>query len=183
MPILRGLAGFQRPVGCCRGCVVLSVFYDRGPPLWRKYRPAADGSWELQTMVMVRLNQVTTRYDPSHYQSRADLTLIATQGRFVQAWTTAHIPNRLHHAPPGGAEHTGATVLDKLSLTILRGETLSVVGPSGCGKSTLLRVIAGLIQPESGEIYFDGQPMNGQSPRDRHIGMVFQNYALYPHMV
>jgi multiple sugar transport system ATP-binding protein len=134
-------------------------------------------------MVMVRLNQVTTRYDPSHYQSRADLTLIATQGRFVQAWTTARIPNRLHHAPPGGAKRIGATVLDDLSLTILRGETLSVVGPSGCGKSTLLRVIAGLIQPESGEIYFDGQPMNGQSPGDRQIGMVFQNYALYPHMV
>jgi multiple sugar transport system ATP-binding protein len=59
---------------------------------------------------------------------------------------------------------------------------LSVVGPSGCGKSTLLRVIAGLIQPESGEVYFDGHPMNGHSPRDRHVGMVFQNYALYPHM-
>jgi ABC-type sugar transport system ATPase subunit len=73
-------------------------------------------------------------------------------------------------------------VLDDLSLTILPGETLSVVGPSGCGKSTLLRVIAGLIQPDAGEVYFDGEPMRGQSPRDRHVGMVFQNYALYPHM-
>jgi ABC-type sugar transport system ATPase subunit len=76
----------------------------------------------------------------------------------------------------------GAIVLDDLSLTILPGETLSVIGPSGCGKSTLLRVIAGLIRPESGELYFNGQPVGGQSPRDRRVGMVFQNYALYPHM-
>jgi ABC-type sugar transport system ATPase subunit len=77
---------------------------------------------------------------------------------------------------------TGAIVLDDLSLTILHGETLSVVGPSGCGKSTLLRVIAGLIRPEAGELFFDGQPVHDQSPRDRRVGMVFQNYALYPHM-
>jgi ABC-type sugar transport system ATPase subunit len=73
-------------------------------------------------------------------------------------------------------------ILDDLSLTILPGETLSVIGPSGCGKSSLLRVIAGLIEPVAGEVYFDGRPMNGLPPRERHIGMVFQNYALYPHM-
>jgi ABC-type sugar transport system ATPase subunit len=83
---------------------------------------------------------------------------------------------------PGLTRTIGEKVLDDLSLTILSGETLSVVGPSGCGKSTLLRVIAGLIQPESGEVYFDGRPMNGWSARDRHVGMVFQNYALYPHL-
>jgi ABC-type sugar transport system ATPase subunit len=92
------------------------------------------------------------------------------------------ILNRPGHSPPGPTKLAGAKVLDDLSLTILSAETLSVVGPSGCGKSTLLRVIAGLIQPESGEVYFDGQPMNGRSPGDRHVGMVFQNYALYPHM-
>jgi ABC-type sugar transport system ATPase subunit len=90
--------------------------------------------------------------------------------------------SQLHDPPPGVVKPAGAKVLDDLSLTILPGETLSVVGPSGCGKSTLLRVIAGLIQPQSGEVYFDGKPMNVHSPRDRHIGMVFQNYALYPHM-
>jgi hypothetical protein len=73
-----------------QSAVVVLVSYDLydvtgHPPLWRQYQPAADGSRELQTMVMVRLNQVTTRYDPSHYQSRANLTLIAPQGRFVQA--------------------------------------------------------------------------------------------------
>jgi ABC-type sugar transport system ATPase subunit len=133
-------------------------------------------------MVMVRLNHVTTRFDPGHYQSRADLTVMAPQIGSTVEGTTRHIPNRSHNAPPGLAKPAGAKVLDDLSLTILPGETLSVMGPSGCGKSTLLRVIAGLIQPDSGEIYFDGRPMNGQSPGDRHIGMVFQNYALYPHM-
>jgi ABC-type sugar transport system ATPase subunit len=73
-------------------------------------------------------------------------------------------------------------ILDDLSLTILPGETLSVIGPSGCGKSTLLRVVAGLIAPLAGDIYFDGQPMNGVPPGERRIGIVFQNYALYPHM-
>jgi multiple sugar transport system ATP-binding protein len=133
-------------------------------------------------MVMVRLNHVTTRYDPRDYQARKDLTRIAPGHRSVAAGTVSPLPSRLHRSPTEIAQPVGAKVLDDLSLTVLGGETLSIVGPSGCGKSTLLRVIAGLIQPEAGEIYFDGKPMNGQSPRDRHIGMVFQNYALYPHM-
>jgi multiple sugar transport system ATP-binding protein len=133
-------------------------------------------------MVMVRLNHVTTRHDPLHYQARADLTLITPQRPSSAATPMSHIPSRGDTYPPGVAKSVGAKVLDDLSLTILDGETLSVVGPSGCGKSTLLRVIAGLIRPESGEVYFDGSPMNDRSPRDRHIGVVFQNYALYPHM-
>jgi ABC-type sugar transport system ATPase subunit len=133
-------------------------------------------------MVMVRLNHVTTHYDPRHYQTRADLTLIGAQHRSTNEGTSARILDRSGNFPPGLAKPAGAKVLDDLSLTILPGETLSVVGPSGCGKSTLLRVIAGLMQPESGEVYFDGQSMNGRSPGERHIGMVFQNYALYPHM-
>jgi ABC-type sugar transport system ATPase subunit len=133
-------------------------------------------------MVMVRLNHVTTRHDPRHYQTRADVTLIAPQHGSAEARANGHIPRQLHNLPPGIIGTAGAKVLDDLSLTILPGETLSVVGPSGCGKSTLLRLIAGLIQPESGEVYFDGKPMNAYSPGERRIGMVFQNYALYPHM-
>jgi ABC-type sugar transport system ATPase subunit len=136
---------------------------------------------EFRIMVMVRLHHVTTRYDPRHYHARAELTLIPPARRAVGDRTPVGAPNRPHTCPVP-AKATGDVVLDDLSLTILPGETLSVVGPSGCGKSTLLRVIAGLIQPEAGELYFDGRPMQGQSPRDRHIGMVFQNYALYPHM-
>src|SRR5919106_2654521 len=133
-------------------------------------------------MVMVRLNHVTTRHDPLHYQARTNLTLITPGRPSTAARPMGHIPSRADSSPPGVAKSVGAKVLDDLSLTILDGETLSVVGPSGCGKSTLLRVIAGLIPPESGEVYFDGRPMNDHSPRDRRIGVVFQNYALYPHM-
>jgi ABC-type sugar transport system ATPase subunit len=71
--------------------------------------------------------------------------------------------------------------LDQVSLWIRRGETLSVVGPTGCGKSTLLRVIAGLEQPESGTVTFDGEGVDHLTPSQRGIGLVFQNYALYPH--
>ena len=57
-----------------------------------------------------------------------------------------------------------------------------LVGPSGCGKSTTLSMIAGLEEPSSGEIFIDGQIINALPPKDRDISMVFQNYALYPHM-
>jgi ABC-type sugar transport system ATPase subunit len=71
--------------------------------------------------------------------------------------------------------------LDQVNLTIPEGQTLAVVGPSGCGKSTLLRVIAGLEPDYRGHVFYDDQPMEDIPPRDRYIGMVFQNYALYPH--
>jgi ABC-type sugar transport system ATPase subunit len=71
--------------------------------------------------------------------------------------------------------------LDNASLWIRRGETMSVVGPTGCGKSTLLRVIAGLEHPDQGTVTFDGEEVGHLSPAQRGIGLVFQNYALYPH--
>ena len=73
-------------------------------------------------------------------------------------------------------------VLRGLSLEIEDGEFLAIVGPSGCGKSTLLRLVAGLETPTSGEIYFDDQLANRMPSYQRNIGMVFQNYALSPHM-
>ncbi|MEE9167093.1 MAG: sn-glycerol-3-phosphate ABC transporter ATP-binding protein UgpC [Candidatus Neomarinimicrobiota bacterium] len=73
-------------------------------------------------------------------------------------------------------------VIDDVSLDIHDGEFLVIVGPSGCGKSTLLRMIAGLEEPTSGEIYIGNNLVNHVSPKDRNIAMVFQNYALYPHM-
>ncbi|MCA3314459.1 MAG: sn-glycerol-3-phosphate ABC transporter ATP-binding protein UgpC [Roseomonas sp.] len=72
--------------------------------------------------------------------------------------------------------------LDDLTLDIADGEFISLVGPSGCGKSTALRIIAGLETPTSGRILFDGRDITALEPRDRNIAMVFQSYALYPHM-
>src|SRR6266702_3988079 len=76
----------------------------------------------------------------------------------------------------------GTLALDDLSLDIPDGEFLILVGPSGCGKTTALRLIAGLDKPTSGQISIGERVVNGISPRDRDIAMVFQNYALYPHM-
>ncbi len=77
---------------------------------------------------------------------------------------------------------TGAAAVDGVSLTIAEGEFAVFVGPSGCGKTTVLRMIAGLETPTSGRIFIDGRDVTDLPPRDRDIAMVFQNYALYPHL-
>jgi multiple sugar transport system ATP-binding protein len=76
----------------------------------------------------------------------------------------------------------GTRALDALDLTVEGGQLLALVGPSGCGKTTLLRMIAGLEHITEGELVIDGRVVNRVPPRDRDISMVFQNYALYPHM-
>ncbi|MBD9663858.1 putative spermidine/putrescine transport system ATP-binding protein [Variovorax paradoxus] len=74
------------------------------------------------------------------------------------------------------------TVLHEVSLKIKRGEFLTLLGPSGCGKTTLLNLIAGFAEADSGEIFIEGQPVTSDPPHKRQIGIVFQNYALFPHM-
>jgi multiple sugar transport system ATP-binding protein len=76
----------------------------------------------------------------------------------------------------------GATAVHDLNLTIADGEFLILVGPSGCGKTTTLNMIAGLEDISSGELRIGGERMNEKAPKDRDIAMVFQSYALYPHM-
>ncbi|MBO1503637.1 sn-glycerol-3-phosphate import ATP-binding protein UgpC [Serratia proteamaculans] len=73
-------------------------------------------------------------------------------------------------------------VIKQIDLDVADGEFIVMVGPSGCGKSTLLRMVAGLERTTSGDIYIDGQRVTDMEPKDRGIAMVFQNYALYPHM-
>ncbi|MCZ8511018.1 ABC transporter ATP-binding protein [Paenibacillus filicis] len=72
--------------------------------------------------------------------------------------------------------------VDKLNAVMESGDLVALLGPSGCGKSTTLFMLAGLYKPTGGQIRFDGQPVNHVEPEHRQIGMVFQNYALYPHM-
>ncbi len=74
------------------------------------------------------------------------------------------------------------TALNRVSIEIANGEMFFLLGPSGCGKTTLLRLIAGFYQPDAGVIYFDGANVNDLPPHRRQAAMVFQNYALWPHM-
>ena len=73
-------------------------------------------------------------------------------------------------------------VIHGVSIDVEEGEFIVIVGPSGCGKSTLLRMVAGLETVSSGEVRIDGRRVNDEEPMARDIAMVFQNYALYPHM-
>jgi multiple sugar transport system ATP-binding protein len=76
----------------------------------------------------------------------------------------------------------GTTAVDDVTLSVDSGELLVVVGPSGCGKSTLLGCVAGLDEPTAGDLRVDGESVVGVPPESRDVAMVFQNYALYPHM-
>lgn len=76
----------------------------------------------------------------------------------------------------------GALAVDDFNLTIADGEFIILVGPSGCGKSTTLNMVAGLEDITEGNLIIDGQNVNQKAPKDRDIAMVFQSYALYPHM-
>lgn len=91
------------------------------------------------------------------------------------------LKDRERTAPSGGGR--GSTFsIQNLSLTIPDGKTMVILGPSGCGKTTLLKIIAGLIAPDAGEVRYDDMDVKDVPPGERRIGMVFQNYALYPHL-
>ncbi len=76
----------------------------------------------------------------------------------------------------------GTVAVDALTLEVEQGEFMVLLGPTGCGKSTILRLVAGLDEPTSGEVYLDGKPATRMLPRQRDVAMVFQDYALYPHL-
>jgi putative spermidine/putrescine transport system ATP-binding protein len=81
------------------------------------------------------------------------------------------------------AKSFGSTqAVSNVSFSVERGEFVTLLGPSGCGKTTLLNLIAGFLTPDAGEIFVDGEPISGLAPHARNIGVVFQNYALFPHM-
>ena len=83
-----------------------------------------------------------------------------------------------------GVSHAfgGTTALDNVSLSIEPGELIALLGPSGCGKTTLLRTIAGFIRPLAGDVLVDGIRINDVPTSQRNVGIVFQNYALFPHL-
>lgn len=79
-------------------------------------------------------------------------------------------------------ELDGWTVLDSFNLTLERDRPLALVGPSGCGKTTFLRVLAGLVRPSTGTVMLDGRPIDDLPPEKRGFGLMFQDYALFPHL-
>lgn len=79
-------------------------------------------------------------------------------------------------------EYNGVPVISDLSVVIPEGSLFTLLGPSGCGKTTLLRMIAGFNSIEGGDFYFDDKRINDSDPSKRNIGMVFQNYAIFPHL-
>jgi len=76
----------------------------------------------------------------------------------------------------------GETVLDNLNLDIHDGEFVTLLGPSGCGKTTTLRIIGGFVEPDSGDVFFNGERINDVPPNKRQVNTVFQRYALFPHL-
>lgn len=83
----------------------------------------------------------------------------------------------------GAAKTFGAaTVLDGVDLSMSRGEFISLLGPSGCGKTTLLRIVAGLMRPDQGKVALDGEDITRRPPHKRDVSVVFQSYALFPHL-
>lgn len=103
--------------------------------------------------------------------------LAATHASMATAISIQQV-SKLFPAPGGGT----TAAVDNVSLEIAPGELFFLLGPSGCGKTTLLRMIAGFIEPTSGRILFDGRDVSRVPPNKRNTGMVFQSYALWPHM-
>ncbi len=127
-------------------------------------------------MPTIILRHITLRGDP-HRSSEAAIR------RAAETSSGVHVAERqATYAPTRADQADRDNIIDDLSLTIRNGETLSILGPSGCGKTTLLKVIAGLIKPDEGEILYDSKPISVTPMAERGIGMVFQNYALYPHL-
>ncbi len=76
----------------------------------------------------------------------------------------------------------GKTVAEHINLTVADGQLLAILGPSGCGKSTLLNLAAGLLEPDSGEIWLNNQNCTHVAPEKRRVALMFQDYALFPHL-
>jgi putative spermidine/putrescine transport system ATP-binding protein len=106
-------------------------------------------------------------------------TMTASPGRVAVAGASA----AGHLVVTGASKRFGAAVvLDDLSLSVAKGEFVSLLGPSGCGKTTLLRCVAGLLRPDAGRITVAGQEITRLPAHKRNVGVVFQNYALFPHL-
>jgi iron(III) transport system ATP-binding protein len=124
-------------------------------------------------MVSGQWSAVRAKAKPINAMSEAPLT---TQSSLP---TSKHCSVRIHEVVKRYGE---TTAVDRVSLNIAGGELFFLLGPSGCGKTTLLRMLAGFVAPDAGDIFFGEQRITALPPRSRDAGLVFQTYALWPHM-
>lgn len=118
----------------------------------------------------ISLRHISKTFSP--YEQREAHSLNSERAR-------RHMGVRQEHLPE---EVDRLQALKDITLTARGGDTLAVLGPSGCGKTTLLRIVAGLLAPTAGQVLYDGEDVTDIPPAERGVGMVFQSYALYPHM-
>jgi ABC-type sugar transport system ATPase subunit len=134
-------------------------------------------------MSTIRLQDVTKVFPPASYFDRWRRGDRPAGRQADRAFAERAAAQATQLASESPASEGPVVALDHVSLTVPHGQTMAVIGPSGCGKSTLLRVVAGLEADFTGHVYYDDQDMGQIHPKDRYIGMVFQNYALYPHFL
>jgi ABC-type sugar transport system ATPase subunit len=133
-------------------------------------------------MPVIRVQNVSFTHRPERADAaRSYGTVLGLASEYASRATSNDYRHEMKAAgkPP---EPIRPQALHDVSLEIKNGEMMAALGPSGCGKTTLLKVIAGLLEPDAGVIYFDGREMTNVLPGERNLGIVFQDYALYPHM-
>jgi len=133
-------------------------------------------------MATIRLNNITKNYEPEGADATRAYGRVIGHATDITSRKVANAYRRDLQSAGKPPEPRRREALSHVSLEIRNGETLGILGPSGCGKTTLLKVIAGLIAPDDGIVTYDGVDMRDVSPGERRIGIVFQDYALYPHM-
>jgi len=127
----------------------------------------------------IKLEDVTKVF---HANDIRWLPKVGARGAYRDFEDKAFVERVVSHETAVGSKGNDVYALDHLNLTIEDGQAIAIVGPSGSGKSTLLRVVAGLESPDEGTVRYDGNDMDEVQPKDRGIGMVFQNYGMDPNM-
>jgi len=134
-------------------------------------------------MAEIRLENINKQFKSAYYKSNKSTNILLSFAmlKSTNALTYKMITDELNRMDKKDINNKNLFSIKNINLVIPHGKTLVILGPSGCGKSTLLRIIAGLLPVDSGNIYYDDIIINSIEPKDRKIGIVFQNYALYPH--